>query len=152
MARKTQGCRPSISSYMYGNALAIAEVAALAGKPRVCRVSRQGRRDQAGRAIAIVGRQSPFFQNPVAGRRRFSDAREAIGFIPWYFELPNCSYEDAWRQLIDPNGFSAPFGITTAERDIPNSARTAAATVANGMGRCGPLPLFSNAGCPGQSA
>jgi hypothetical protein len=49
------------------------------------------------------------------------DAREAIGFIPWYFDLPdkNKRYEEAWAQLVDPQGFWAPFGITTAERRHP---------------------------------
>lgn len=42
--------------------------------------------------------------------------REQIGFIPWYFNLPGPGYEDAWKQLSDPNGFAAPYGPTTAER------------------------------------
>jgi hypothetical protein len=45
-----------------------------------------------------------------------SDAREAIGFIPWCFNIPVAGHERAWRQLTDPEGFRAPFGITTAER------------------------------------
>lgn len=50
-----------------------------------------------------------------------SDAREEIGFIPWYFELPTPGhgYEAAWAQLTDDAGFHAPFGITTAERRHP---------------------------------
>src|SRR5262249_51551277 len=47
---------------------------------------------------------------------RLSDAREAIGFIPWYFGLPDPGYEAAWTQLTDPAGFRAPYGLTTAER------------------------------------
>src|SRR5690606_36563531 len=45
----------------------------------------------------------------------------AIGFIPWYFKLPEPGrgYERAWAQLTDPNGFRAPYGITTAERRHP---------------------------------
>jgi hypothetical protein len=51
----------------------------------------------------------------------FSNAREAIGFIPWMFELPDSGkgYEAAWTQLTNPQGFHAPFGITTAERRHP---------------------------------
>lgn len=50
-----------------------------------------------------------------------SDVREEIGFIPWYFELPQPGhgYEAAWAQFTDPAGFHAPFGITTAERRSP---------------------------------
>jgi hypothetical protein len=45
--------------------------------------------------------------------------REAIGFIPWYFNLPDGGYEIAWKHLMDPKGFFAPFGPTTAERRDP---------------------------------
>ena len=51
----------------------------------------------------------------------FANVREAIGFIPWYFKLPepNHGYETAWAQFTDEQGFRAPFGITTAERRHP---------------------------------
>jgi hypothetical protein len=47
--------------------------------------------------------------------------REEIGFIPWYFGLPEPGhgYESAWRQFTDEQGFKAPFGLTTAERRHP---------------------------------
>ncbi|HEX2101717.1 MAG TPA: glycosyl hydrolase family 65 protein, partial [Candidatus Synoicihabitans sp.] len=50
-----------------------------------------------------------------------ADVREAIGFIPWYFNLPepDRGYEVAWAQAIDAEGFRAPFGLTTAERRHP---------------------------------
>jgi hypothetical protein len=52
---------------------------------------------------------------------QLEDAREAIGFIPWYFDLPDDKgeYATAWGQLTDPNGFNAPWGLTTAERRHP---------------------------------
>jgi len=49
-----------------------------------------------------------------------ADVREEIGFIPWYFNLPNSGHERAWRQFVDPQGFKAPMGITTAERRHPD--------------------------------
>ena len=47
--------------------------------------------------------------------------RENIGFTPWYFDLPDdrAGFEVAWKQLMDPQGFYAPFGPTTAERRSP---------------------------------
>jgi len=42
--------------------------------------------------------------------------REEIGFIPWCFGLPEPGHEQAWQQFLDPQGFKAPMGITTAER------------------------------------
>jgi hypothetical protein len=63
-----------------------------------------------------------------------ADVREEIGFIPWYFDLPfvvtpsgvssnaltgTLQAEQAWQQFLDPQGFAAPMGITTAERRHP---------------------------------
>ena len=47
--------------------------------------------------------------------------RELHGYTPWYFDLPEPGkgYEVAWKQLMDPNGFYAPYGPTTAERRNP---------------------------------
>ena len=49
------------------------------------------------------------------------DVRELHGYTPWYFNLPDAGkgYEDAWKQLMDPKGFLAPFGPTTAEQRHP---------------------------------
>ena len=119
-ARKKQGCRPSISSYMYGNAFAIAETAALAGKPDLATAYR-AKAAEIKQAVQtrLWDDKARFFKVRWLEDGAFSDAREAIGFIPWYFELPDRGYEDAWLQLIDPAGFAAPFGITTAERRHP---------------------------------
>jgi len=49
------------------------------------------------------------------------DVREQHGFTPWYFNLPDKrkGYEVAWKQLMDPKGFYAPFGPTTTEQRHP---------------------------------
>ena len=49
------------------------------------------------------------------------DVRELHGYTPWYFNLPDAGkgYEVAWKQLMDPKGFLAPFGPTTAEQRHP---------------------------------
>jgi hypothetical protein len=74
---------------------------------------------------------------------KFADAREELGFIPWYFNLPDDkpAYAKQWDQLTDTAGFKAPWGITTAERRHPHcSAPMAAATAASGMAPSGRLP------------
>ena len=49
-----------------------------------------------------------------------ANVREAIGYTPWYFNLPTQGkFDSAWLQISDPKGFSAPFGLTTAERRHP---------------------------------
>ena len=42
--------------------------------------------------------------------------RELHGYTPWYANLPDPGFESAWAQIIDTNGFFAPFGPTTTER------------------------------------
>ncbi len=116
--RKVKNIRPSINSYMYGNARAIAALAALAGN---------GTASQAYRAKAaklrdltvgrLWNRDARFFETlDEAGQS--ANVREAIGFTPWYFDLPpdGAGHEVAWRQLTDDAGFRAPFGPTTCER------------------------------------
>lgn len=49
-----------------------------------------------------------------------ANVREAIGYTPWYFNLPTQGkFDSAWLQISDSKGFSAPFGLTTAERRHP---------------------------------
>ena len=120
-SRTNKNPRPTINSYMFGNARAIAAIARLAGNQKIA-----GEFDaKAAQLKQLVQEQ---LWNDAAGffevRREdgnFSDAREEIGFIPWYFELPDNDGKSAsaWRQLTDPRGFSAPYGLTTAERRHP---------------------------------
>ncbi len=49
------------------------------------------------------------------------DVRELIGFIPWYFNLPDdeAKYSAAWNKIMDTNGFYAPVGLTVTEQSDP---------------------------------
>jgi len=126
--RKVKNIRPSINSYMYGNAAAIAAIATLAGKDTIAR----GYRDKAARLKDLVQKRlwnsdAGFFET-LDESGTLVPVREEIGYTPWYFDLPDngAGYEVAWKQLMDPQGFSAPYGPTTAERrhpqfDIPYS-------------------------------
>ncbi len=62
-----------------------------------------------------------FFKVMPRGSDSLSSARELLGYVPWYLELvpPGKGYEVAWKQLMDPEGFYAPFGPTTAEQRHP---------------------------------
>lgn len=45
--------------------------------------------------------------------------RELVGYIPWYFRLPGLDKDFVFSQLFETDGFSAPFGLTTAEQRHP---------------------------------
>jgi hypothetical protein len=119
--RHVRNVRPTINSYMFGNAKAIASIAALAGKLTL----RDEYEAKAGALRQLVegklwSSQAQFFET-VREDGEFAGVREEIGFTPWYFGLPEHGkgYEAAWKQLMDPKGFLAPYGPTTAERRHP---------------------------------
>jgi hypothetical protein len=52
---------------------------------------------------------------------KLADVRELLGYLPWYYSIPpkGQGFERAWGQLMDPDGFYAPYGLTTAEQRHP---------------------------------
>ncbi len=119
--RKEKNIRPSISSYMYGNAKALAAIGKLLKNDTL----QQKYEQKAAKLKQLVQQElwnesAGFFEVKLE-KGGFSNAREAIGFIPWYFNLPDDlpKYETQWKQLRDTTGFNAPWGLTTAERRHP---------------------------------
>jgi hypothetical protein len=130
-SRTHKNARPTINSYMFANAIAIAQIALLANRHELADTFR-GKAGGLKRLVLenLWDRDACFFKAQTS-EGPLSDAREAIGFIPWCFDLPEAGqgYEDAWAHLIDPQGFWAPMGITTAERRHPRFR-------SHGVGKC----------------
>ncbi len=120
-SRTNKNLRPTINSYMFGNALAIAKIARLAGNKKLA-AEFDGKAAQLKKLVleTLWNKDADFFEVRRADGK-FSNAREEIGFILWLFELPDDDqgFDAAWSQLADPQGFRAAFGITTAERRHP---------------------------------
>ncbi len=118
--RRVQNERPTINSYMYGNAVALSKLAELAGKRDWAKLY-AAKADTLKQLVQenIWNQESSFFET-VKQEGDFANVREEIGFIPWYFNLPDAGYEKAWEQVTDPEGFLAPFGLATAERRHPD--------------------------------
>lgn len=141
-SRTNRNIRPTINSYMFGNARAIAALARLAGKSALAaefdskaaelrRLTQERLWDsEAGFFKVLI---APPASAPSVASVSYAPAtaREAVGFIPWMFGLPQPGkrFETAWSQLTDPQGFRAPFGLTTAERRHP-------AFRSHGVGTC----------------
>lgn len=113
------GKRATINSYMFGGAIAIAEIADLAGRKELA----DEYRAKAARLKQLVetklwDSEAKFFKTLPRDSDELVDVREQHGFTPWYFNLPEGGkgYEIAWKQLMDREGFMAPFGPTTAEQ------------------------------------
>jgi len=120
-SRTNKNIRPTINSYMFANACAIAAVARLANKPKLAAEfdAKAAKLKQLTQETLWDG-GATFFKVRLANGV-LSSAREAIGFVPWMFSLPDADkgFEAAWLQFADRQGFPAPFGITTAERRHP---------------------------------
>ena len=119
--RNIHNRRPTINSYMYANAAALSKMAGMFGNTD----------DQtrfAGKAASLKAliqknlwnTEHEFFETQRPDGTS-SDVREAIGYIPWYFNLPDNDrkYDAAWLQITDNRGFNAPYGLTTCERRSP---------------------------------
>jgi hypothetical protein len=140
IVRGAPGYRPSLNSYMFADALAIARVAELAGDRKLAK----GFSTKAANIKANVQKQlwdpkRNFFlhmakqDETVAGRTVKAGSliyqtgkyagtehgREEIGYIPWQFNLADAGYEAAWKYLMDPNYFYSKYGPTTVERHDP---------------------------------
>ena len=134
------GYRATINSYQFGDALAIARLADLADKPGVAR-------DYRGKAAAIKrllqeklwDADARFFKVLPRGENQpLAQVRELHGFTPWYFNLPDPQFAVAWKQVMDPQGFFAPFGPTTAEQRCPQFAVAYAGHECQWNGPCWP--------------
>ncbi len=140
--RGAPGYRPTMNAYMWADALALARVADLAGDKAtadVYRTKAAGLKENLQKKLWDPKRQFFF---PLSQRDEVADGftvkaltlthqtgrhagseygRELIGYVPWQFSMPDAKkgYEVAWKKLFDKDGFAAPFGPTTVERNDP---------------------------------
>jgi len=120
-SRKDQNQRPTINSYMYGNAMALDNMATLLGDKALADQYRNKAMVLKKLVQDSLWNASSLFFETRKAKGGSSDVREAIGFTPWEFNLPDdkSNYAKAWDQLLDTAGFKAPWGLTTAERRNP---------------------------------
>jgi hypothetical protein len=118
------GYRATINSYMFGDAAAISRIAEWAGQTVIADTYRAKAADIRGLTETLLwDQEARFFKVlPRTSNPCLSDVRELHGYTPWYFNLPGPDKSDAWLQLMDPQGFQAPYGPTTAEQRHPRFA------------------------------
>ncbi len=130
------GYRPTLNSYMVGDARAIADFARdtgdaaeaneYAARADILRDTIETKlwnpRDQFYEVL------SPAADSGIRKQKKFKDngtvlklagVRELIGYIPWEYYQPTPSHDVAWTQLFNPQGFAGKYGPTTAERRSP---------------------------------
>ena len=120
-----QSVRPTINSYMYADADAISKISYMNndienGK----KYERKAKEIKKEVQRALWNKDLNFFTVLPKNYNENSeplDVRELIGYVPWYFNLPddNPKYATAWKKIIDTSSFLAPIGLTVTEQSDP---------------------------------
>nr|AIA12740.1 F5/8 type C domain protein [uncultured bacterium] len=116
--------RPTINSYMYGNAIAISRIAAMKGDTAESRIYLQ--KAEALKANIEHSLWNDSLQhftdrfkvnNEYVHYWDFIRGRELAGFIPWYFNLPTDVKNNnaAWKHVADTTQLLGKFGLRTNE-------------------------------------
>lgn len=118
--RREQNPRPTINSYMYANALALSKMETLNGNSSTKDLYTK-KADTIKQLLQtkLWNGDQQFFETWKEKGDTSSNVKEAIGFIPWYFNIPDAKYSVAWQSLNNTKEFCAPFGLTTADRSHP---------------------------------
>ncbi len=118
--RKEKNARPSINGYMYGNAMALGKMGRLDEKNTYW-LGYYAKADSLKSLLQskLWNSNHSFFEVRKEQGDTLANVKEEIGFIPWYFNMPDSNYSIAWKSLMDTKTFCAPFGITTADRSHP---------------------------------
>lgn len=114
----TRGYRATINSYMYGDAVALSKMALLINRQEVAdrfRAKARAIKDSVQRIL--WDDRADFFKVLPRGKGTLCDARELHGYSPWYFNMPDKQYSKAWKYLMSPHYFFAPYGPTSAEQN-----------------------------------
>ncbi|MHC4735251.1 MAG: MGH1-like glycoside hydrolase domain-containing protein, partial [Planctomycetota bacterium] len=105
--------------------MAIAKIAGLADEKELAK-NYQAKSEKIKKLVQakLWDGEVEFFKTLPRKTDKLVDVCELHGYVPWYFNLPDAGkgYEEAWKQLMEPKGFHAPFGPTTAEQRHPRFA------------------------------
>ncbi|OQO04307.1 hypothetical protein B0A48_10918 [Cryoendolithus antarcticus] len=137
--------RPSINSYMWANALGIANAAQLAGQVDVASTYRTlaatlkttFQRDIWNTTLEHfidryqVNNQYVTFFAPIRGR-------ELVGFVPWMFGMPDdtAQYSAAWKHILSTNELLGAYGLRTNEPSFQYYMRQYRYDGATGLREC----------------
>ena len=112
------GIRPTINSYMYGDAMAIYNIATMLNNKAVADEYLAKAETLRKTIMDKLWNDDEQFFETISKSEKSVNVRELIGYIPWYFNLPDddAKYSVAFAQLLDSKGFLAEYGPTTAEQ------------------------------------
>jgi hypothetical protein len=129
----SNGLRPTLNAYMYGYATIIAKTAEFANQPLLTEEFTQkaenlkklinerlwDKEDNHYKVYPLESKNKTVEEWSFSAVAPDHNVRELLGYIPWYFDIPENEFEASWSMLMDKTGFYAPFGPTTAEQTHP---------------------------------
>jgi len=120
-----ESVRPTINSYMYADAKAISKISYMNDdiengekyEMKAIEIKKEIQRSLWNDDLnffTVLPKKYNESSKPL-------DVRELIGYVPWYFNLPDDEpkYAVAWNKIMDTTGFYAPFGLTVTEQSDP---------------------------------
>lgn len=115
------GVRPTINSYMYGDAVALQKIALMLNDTAEADKYKAKAENLQKNVMEKLWNETESFFETISTSGKSVNVRELIGYVPWYFNLPDDDekYSAAFKQLLDTQGFKAEYGPTTAERRDP---------------------------------
>jgi hypothetical protein len=120
--------RPTINCSMYGNAMAISHIAALAGNTigsdtwkRRAELLKKDIVDNLWNDSLSLFADRYHITNQYVQSWNFIRGRELAGLIPWFYNMPDNTpkYNSAWKSLVDTDRFMGQFGLRTLEPSYP---------------------------------
>ncbi|KAE9978872.1 hypothetical protein Vi05172_g11699 [Venturia inaequalis] len=117
--------RPSINSYQYANAKAIANLASLQGNTQAV-VDDYNKKASSIKSIVQDKLWNSTFEhfidrfqvnNTFVRYWDFIRGRELVGFVPWTHDLPDdkVNFAQAWKHILDTSQLAGPHGLRTVE-------------------------------------
>ena len=122
---QVEATRPTINSYMYGDAKAISKISNITNNlDKVQEFENKASLIKQKLQSRLWNKDLNFFTvlpKKYEDTTKALDVRELIGYVPWYFNLPddNEEFSLAWNKIKDSTGFAAPLGLTVTEQSHP---------------------------------
>jgi hypothetical protein len=120
--------RPTINSYMYGNALAISKIALLKGDSATSRIYQEKAASIKANLQQSLWNDSLIHftdrykvSNEFVHYWDFIRGRELAGYVPWCYSLPDntLKFNSAWSHLLDTAQLMGRYGLRTVEPSYP---------------------------------
>ena len=130
MSISGSGLRPTLNSYMYGNAQAIAGLAKKAGRTGLQERFEHKARQLKDKIKELLWDEKDGFYKVIPQESREQEiesfdfckipegrnVKELIGYIPWAFRLEDRGTDRTWSYLTEEDYFYTKYGLTTAEK------------------------------------